>query len=763
MASAASSSPVEGSYYDVFISYAEDDSGWVEGFLLPRLTGAGVKCLTAAGFVFGRPSIREFERAVRSSRKVLLIVSPYFLAQGKAELVTILGQSYGLETRTWPVIPLYLRPVFREKIPDLLRALEGLDATDPADWLDVTNRLCRTFDQPILPAETIPPCPYPGMERFDKAQSAYFFGRTSEIADAIGKLRQEDGFLAVIGASGSGKSSLVLAGLVPELRDPKNLSLFGGGQWLIKTIRPGRDPQLALKEALGEFANDPAEAVQTLLRQSPGARRLLLIVDQFEEVFSATGDVRVFFEAMRKLAEADDSYIVLTARADFFDKLMTCPLWPLIKDCRFELLPLDHDGLREAIVKPAEMVGVAIDQALVETLVSEAADQPGSLPFLQETLVLLWPGLREKYLPLYAYETLGTDQTSGIEVAMQRRADASLAKLTRELGPDGEKIARRIFLRLIQFGEGRTDTRRQQTIAELRACATDPALFEATLDYLSGEKGRLITVTGGDQTGRKADLAHEAMIDGWPTLRRWLNDWRHSEQTRRRLEEKAEEWVLRGQGRGGLLDEVELPEAERWLAGRDATDLGYDALLPNLVKASSDFLARQRRAERRRERFLIAGLSLGFAIVAVLALWGARSTSEARFEAQNARLEERLAKAANRVAVLRTVQLAMQRGAWHPALDAIEQALSDGNEDPVGLRLERVEALCGIHDIPKATAEIESLAKIPNLGKHLGRVLLLQGEVEWFSSWSLDRPLDLVRQALDNAFPKPRTRPMQRD
>ena len=447
-----------------------------------------------------------------------------------------------------------------------------------------------------------------------------------------------------------------------------------------------------MNEIFGEFRDDPAVAVKSLIHQNAGARRLLLIVDQFEEVFSATGDAGVFFEAMRKLADAEDCYIVITARADFFDKLMTCPLWPFIKDCRYELLPMDQLGLRDAIVKPAELVGVAIEPALVERLVTEAFDQPGSLPFLQETLVLLWPGLQAKYLPLYAYETLGTDQNSGIEVAMQRRADAALAKLTRELGRDGETTARRIFLRLIQFGEGRNDTRRQQTVAELRTGAPDPALFQATLDYLSGEKSRLITVTGDDRSERKADLAHEALINGWPTLRRWLNEWRHSEQTRRRLEEKAEEWVVRGQGRGGLLDEVELPEAERWLAGRDAADLGFDAILPALVKASAELLARQRRAARRRARFLIAGLSVGFAVVAALALWGAQSTNEARAEAVSAHIEESRAKNANQLAVLRTVELAMQRGAWKPAIGAIDQALRDGCEDPVGLKLDRVEA-----------------------------------------------------------------------
>ena len=177
MAPVASPSLDDESSYDVFISYAGDDSGWVNGYLLPRLTGAGIKCLTTAGFLAGRPTVREFERAVRSSRKILLIVSPYFLAEGTAELVTILGHSYGLETRTWPVIPLYLRPVSSDRVPILLRAIEGLDATEPADWHEVTNRLCRDFERPIVPAETIPICPYPGMERFDEGQSQYFFGR----------------------------------------------------------------------------------------------------------------------------------------------------------------------------------------------------------------------------------------------------------------------------------------------------------------------------------------------------------------------------------------------------------------------------------------------------------------------------------------------------------------------------------------------------------------------------------------------------------
>jgi hypothetical protein len=421
-------------------------------------------------------------------------------------------------------------------------------------------------------------------------------------------------FAAVIGASGSGKSSLVFAGLVPALRKSK---LFGAGKWLVRSLRPGETPCEALAEALGGDPLDPAETASALLESEADASRLLVVVDQFEETFTVAGeDAECFQEAILALAQVPNCYIVLTVRADFYAELMRSPLWGEIQSHRFEILPMAQDNLRQAILLPAEDAGVYIETALVERLVGDAAGEPGILPLIQETLVLLWERLERRYLPLRTYEALvlpssaydslpGQAERTGLQVAIARRADAALADLSTE----GQDTARRIFVRLVQFGEGRSDTRRQQPVDSLRALHDDPDLFSETLDRLVDS--RLLTISGQESDkGRKVDIAHESLISGWPTLQRWIEERREAEQMRRRLENKAAEW-LRLDRKGGILEEVELLEAEQWLSSPDAAALGYDQTLTDLVQASRDALeAVEREREEARQRELEAARQL---------------------------------------------------------------------------------------------------------------------------------------------------------
>ena len=152
-------------------------------------------------------------------------------------------------------------------------------------------------------------------------------------------------------------------------------------------------------------------------------------------------------------------------RADFYGDLMNSTLWPIDKSQIVEIVPLRGDPLRQAIVNPAEAAGVYLEEGLVERLIADTADEPGSLPMLQEALVLLWGRLSGRLLTRALYEALGHDGRSGLAVAMASKADATLA----DLPPDQQRIARRIFLRLIQFGEGRPDMRRQLAVDDLRA------------------------------------------------------------------------------------------------------------------------------------------------------------------------------------------------------------------------------------------------------------------------------------------------------
>ena len=348
--------------------------------------------------------------------------------------------------------------------------------------------------------------------------------------------------------------------------------------------------------------------ISALLGANAPSQQLLLVVDQFEELFTQAerAEQSRFISAIGALQADPRCTVILTMRADFYPELMNSALWPVDPSRRLEVAVLRGDALRQAIQQPAEAVGACLEAGLVERLLADAADEPGALPLLQETMVLLWAAMQRRLLPLQAYLQLGSGGRSGLAVALATKADATLAALP----PDRQRIARRIFLRLVQFGEGRADVRRQQSVAELQSQTDDPPVFAQTLQYLADN--RLLTLSGAAEGSRRmVDIAHEALIAGWPILSGWLIERRDAEITRRRLEAKAREWQRLGAATGGLLDEIELREADRWLAGSDATELGYDATLPQLVEQSRAVLAQaahekeaaaqEKEAARQRE------------------------------------------------------------------------------------------------------------------------------------------------------------------
>jgi WD40 repeat protein len=441
-------------------------------------------------------------------------------------------------------------------------------------------------------------CPYPGMTPFAETDRDRFYGRDAEIKQATQLLRLHP-FLTVIGSSGSGKSSLVFAGIIPAMR---KATFFGREKLRVYSLRPGKLPLEVLAQALGCGDATPQNCL-TCAKAIAAAVPTLVIVDQFEETFtSADKEQAASFQAvLAQFAAIPKLFLILTVRADFYPDLMSASLWGQIQNHRLEVTALAGDGLRAAVAQPAAQVGVTVEPGLVEMLVAEAAGEPGALPFVQETLVLLWDSVRRHTLTLASYEALtGKDGGTGISVAMASRADM----IYKALSPDGKRIARRVFLRLVQFGEGRPDTRRQQTEADLQATADESQQFEAVLAQLIDH--RLLTSDSAEAVPtRKIDIAHEALLSGWPALRSWIDDRRRMELRRRRLEAKAEEWRERGAGAAALLDEVELREAGTWLASDDAKELGYSLLLTELVAASqADLEEKRRQAEALQQREL---------------------------------------------------------------------------------------------------------------------------------------------------------------
>ena len=518
---------------------------------------------------------------------------------------------------------------------------------------------------------TAPPCPYPGMKPFATADRGRFYGRTAEIQGAVDRLRR-DAFLAVIGPSGSGKSSLLAAGILPALEQSH---YFADKPLVVRTMRPGATPCDTLAALLDPVVPadgaSPGDASQT----ESAIVRLLLVVDQYEELFTtAPASQREPFEqALLQRLQTPDFYLVLAARADFYSSLMASPLWDQIREHRLEITPPRGDALRKAIALPARDVGVELEPQLVERLLADAGEEPGVLPFIQETLVMLWSHATSYAIGLAAYTDLVGDKSgrSGLQVALAEHAEHVYQRV---LASDAERAsARRILLRLIQFGEGRADTRRQQTVAELRkgsapgsdkssnrssGAAAPLATFDQVLAALTAN--RLLTLS---DEARQVDLSHEALIRGWPRLHTWIDERRAAELTRRRLEEKAAERQRLRQGAeaGGLLDAVELAEAEAWVKGPDAAELGVSDELASLVTDSrraidTAVLEKERAAERLRRRnqglaIALAAALVAMAVAVVFFLNARTAESAANKEAENARNAEARAQSEAQVAL----------------------------------------------------------------------------------------------------------------
>ncbi|HEY0992321.1 MAG TPA: SpoIIE family protein phosphatase [Kofleriaceae bacterium] len=422
--------------------------------------------------------------------------------------------------------------------------------------------------------------PYPGMRPYAAGEAEHFHGRDAEIADLLGRLRAREREIYVVGPSGSGKSSLLAAGVLPRLA--KGAS--GLGPFAIRSMRPGEHPATQLAELLAHGGHSAA---------------VLIVIDPLEELFTlATADEKARFLAMIAALRAEGRCVlILSLRADFYGDFMESPLWTDNRGrlSRIEVGPLRGAALRDVIAQPARNLGVAVEPELVERLLADAAGEPGILPLLQETLVELWDRRQGQALTLTDYQSLGDRERSGLAVALSRRADATLRGFT----PEQEAIARRILLRLVSFGEGRSDTRRQQPRSRLRAVDDAPAELEHVLRRMVAD--RLLVIDEGDDREPRVDLAHEVMITAWPTLAGWIHAWRTAEQRRRHLEQTAAQWVQRGRGAGGLLDPGELAEVEAWRRTDSARELGESAELAELITASATERDRQQELQLGRD------------------------------------------------------------------------------------------------------------------------------------------------------------------
>lgn len=461
--------------------------------------------------------------------------------------------------------------------------------------------------------------PYRGLLAFEMEHRALFFGRSSEAGTLIERLRSES-FVLVTGDSGVGKSSLCRAGVLPLVLEG---ALGDGRAYTAARVVPGRRPVTALAEAIGAAIGAPEAALAGILRAAPasivrevrarlGARRgLVLLCDQLEELSTVSdpAEAALAGEALAALGlHAPGVRLLATVRADFLARVSSIPgLGEEIARALYFLRPMSPEKIREAIVGPARAKGVAFEsEALVEMLVDSTASAEAGLPLLQFALAELWDARPTKASPLSA---AALTAMGGVAGALARHADHVVAGL-----PDAQRgVARRLLGALVTPA----GTRARRDEAELGVRDPGARAARETLEALV--RGRLICAREGER-GAAYEIAHEALIREWGTLRRWLEEQADGRAARERLTAAAAEWERLGRSRDALFSGRQLGEA----AILEREELGA---------REAAFLDASRRALRRR-RIARRALIIGLPLLAVLLYAGLRIQTAAALDAR---------------------------------------------------------------------------------------------------------------------------------
>jgi WD40 repeat protein/class 3 adenylate cyclase len=619
--------------FDVFLSHNSRDKPTVER-VARTLRKAGLEpWLDSWHLTPGGDWQREIAEGLRRSGSCAVFV-------GEADLGDWEQQELGLALdraatdprfRVFPVLlPGIPEPFDAHRLPPFLSTRTWVDFRGGYADERVVQRLINAVKGIPLAGEEEPEarpgvCPYRGLQVFEEEHAEFFFGRDADVQRLI-ELLKTGRFLAVLGPSGSGKSSLVRAGLVPAIRRG---AFPGSDAWRVTVLKPGADPLTvlgshvvdlfpagAIHDTVDRLESDERTlhlAVGQGMLRSPEEDRVVWVMDQFEEVFTLCrdeGQRRAFIANLLHagLNPGGRNVVIITMRADFYPKCSVYPeLAQAVSANDFLAWPMEEWALAQAIEEPARVVGLELEEGLTGQILSDLREAPGALPLMEHALLELWERRRGTMLTLEAYRQIG-----GVEGALARRADEVFASLS----PAEQSTARRVLLRLTQPGEGTEDTRRRASMTELAGRSEEREAVERVVAALTD--ARLLTA-GTDEKSREqwVDVSHEALIRGWPRLRGWLEEDRAGLRTHRRVTEAAQEWDRLDRDPDALYRGARLAAAAEWAErNRDA----MNEIEEEFLRESVDAEERARRGRVRRLRVAAGGLGAGLIVVAVLAI-----------------------------------------------------------------------------------------------------------------------------------------------
>jgi formylglycine-generating enzyme required for sulfatase activity len=599
----------------------------------------------------------------------LLVKKRSETADGPQETMALLRQYE--ETRRLPDIQMvdFERFGYERAFPMLLEQLPGVIRPAPATEPE------RVIDPARIPN------PFKGLEAFQQTDAHLFFGRedlTQKLLDRLGDQRA-DRFLAVVGASGSGKSSLVRAGLIPKIRAG---ALPGSADWPLAIFTPGAFPiralSLRLMPVVAERGLNPAALevleqgteglhvlAESLLTEAPRTTRLVLVIDQFEEVFTRASEreARPFLDLLHAAVTLPQgrALVVLTLRADFFDRLSGYPDLAALFEQESMVIAADMqpEALRRSIEGPAAVVGLAYDPGLVARILEEVRAQPGTLPLMEYALKRLYDRREGQRLTTPAYEAMG-----GVRGALAEHAEFIYAGLD----ATRQDMLRRLLVHLVVVSETGEATRRQVRRADLAFRGVPAEALDELIAQLTAPENRLLVVSRDIQRGDAPaevtlEVSHEALIREWERYRDWIADDEAALRYGGDLLKDAQDWERAGRDNAYLLTGSRLAQARAWLEDADPTDVQREyvqastaederqaqlkeqeqaeklRLAEEAAEASSRAEAAERDRARRYQVFaLIAGVAGVLAVLGVI--WAGVSLSRVQLETTGLKVEQ---------------------------------------------------------------------------------------------------------------------------